>query len=62
MKGALFMTPEQLGCFLAAARENTFLEAAESLHITQSTLSKQIQKLEQERAWLCGTAAAAGLC
>ena len=56
------MTPEQLGCFLAAARENTFLEAAESLHITQSTLSKQIQKLEQERAWLCGTAAAAGLC
>lgn len=42
------MTPEQLGCFLAAARENTFLEAAESLHITQSTLSKQIQKLEQE--------------
>ena len=48
MKGALFMTPEQLGCFLAAARENTFLEAAESLHITQSTLSKQIQKLEQE--------------
>ena len=42
------MTLEQLDFFLMAVRCDTFLEAAENLHIAQSTLSKQIQKLETE--------------
>ncbi len=42
------MTFEQLESFLAAVRYDTFFDAAESLHITQSTLSKHIRKLEQE--------------
>ncbi len=42
------MTFEQLNCFIKAVEENTFFDAAETLHITQSTLSKQIMKLEKE--------------
>ncbi len=42
------MTFEQLEYFLAAARAETFFDAAETLHITQSALSKQIMKLEKE--------------
>lgn len=42
------MTFEQLDCLIAAAEEPTFFDAAESLHITQSSLSKQIMKLEKE--------------
>ena len=42
------MTMEQIDFFLMAVRCDTFLEAAENLHIAQSTLSKQIQKLEAE--------------
>lgn len=42
------MTFEQLKYFIAAVDENTFFDAAEMLHITQSTLSKQIIKLEKE--------------
>lgn len=42
------MTFEQLECLIAAAEHRTFFDAAESLHITQSTLSKQIMKMEQE--------------
>lgn len=42
------MTFDQLDYFIAAAKCATFLEAAESLHISQSTLSKQIQNLERE--------------
>ena len=42
------MTLEQIDFFLMAVRCDTFLEAAENLHIAQSTLSKQIQKLETE--------------
>ena len=42
------MTFEQLEYFLAAARAETFFDAAESLHITQSALSKHIMKLEKE--------------
>ncbi|MBD5410647.1 MAG: LysR family transcriptional regulator [Treponema sp.] len=34
--------------FLAVAREQTFLGAAEALHVTQPTLSRQIQDLENE--------------
>ena len=39
---------EQIDFFLMTVRCDTFLEAAENLHIAQSTLSKQIQKLESE--------------
>lgn len=42
------MNFDQLRCFIAAAEEPTFLDAAETLHITQSSLSKQIRKLEEE--------------
>lgn len=42
------MTFEQLESFIAAVKFPTFFDAAESLHITQSTLSKQIMKLERE--------------
>ena len=34
--------------FLAIAREGTISDAAESLHITQPTLSRQIKELEDE--------------
>ena len=42
------MTFEQLQCFIASVEEKTFLDAAHSLYISQSSLSKQIMKLEQE--------------
>ena len=42
------MTFEQLQCFIASVEEKTFLDAAHSLYISQSSLSKQILKLEQE--------------
>lgn len=42
------MTFEQLDCFIAAVECSSFFHAAETLHITQSTLSKQIMKLERE--------------
>ena len=42
------MTFEQLECFIYAVQENTFFDAEEALHITQSSLSKQIKKMEQE--------------
>lgn len=42
------MTFEQLRYFIAVMECDTFFDAAESLHISQSTLSKQIMKLEKE--------------
>ena len=42
------MTFEQLQCFIASVEEKSFLDAAHSLYISQSSLSKQIMKLEQE--------------
>lgn len=42
------MTFEQLTYFIAVAEENTFFDAAETLHISQSSLSKQIMKIEKE--------------
>ena len=42
------MTFDQLEYFIAAAQQNTFFDAAEELHITQSALSKQIIRLEKE--------------
>lgn len=42
------MTITQLECFIAAVENKTFFEAAETLHITQSALSKQIISLERE--------------
>lgn len=42
------MTFEQLDYFIAVVQSDTFFDAAEALHITQSTLSKQIIKLEKE--------------
>ncbi|MCI6465772.1 MAG: LysR family transcriptional regulator [Faecalicatena sp.] len=42
------MTFDQLNYFIAVVEENTFFDAAEALHISQSSLSKQIIKLEKE--------------
>lgn len=42
------MTFEQLDFFIAAVESDTFFEAAEKVNTTQSTLSKQIRKLETE--------------
>ena len=42
------MTFDQLDFFISVAETDTFLNAAEKLHISQSSLSKQIQKLENE--------------
>ena len=42
------MTFDQLEYFTAVAEEKNFYDAAERVHITQSALSKQLQKLEKE--------------
>lgn len=42
------MTFEQLTYFIATVESATFFDAAETLHITQSSLSKQIKKMESE--------------
>lgn len=42
------MTFEQLEYFIAVVRCDTFFDAAQTLHISQSALSKQIMKLEKE--------------
>lgn len=42
------MTFEQLDYFIAAVESESFFDAAENLHTTQSTLSKQMKKLEKE--------------
>lgn len=53
------MTFEQLDYFIAAVQCDTFLDAAETLHISQSALSKQIMKLERNWISSCGTEAGA---
>lgn len=42
------MTFEELYYFVVLVREDNFLNAAETLHISQSSLTKHIQKLEKE--------------
>src|SRR5580704_13347399 len=42
------MEIQQLRYVIALARERSFRRAAESVHVTQPTLSQQIQKLERE--------------
>ena len=42
------MTFDQIQYFITITEQNTFFDAAEELHISQSTLSKQIIKLEKE--------------
>ena len=42
------MDIEQLQCILAIQEYKTFLDAAEALHRSQSSVSKSVQRLEQE--------------
>jgi DNA-binding transcriptional LysR family regulator len=42
------MTSINLRYFAAVARRGSIREAAEELHVAQSALSRQIQKLEQD--------------
>ena len=42
------MNFDSLGYFLALAREKNFTRAAETLHITQQSLSSHIANLERE--------------
>ena len=42
------MTFEQLQYFISIVDHDTFFDAAEDLHISQSSLSKQIMRLERE--------------
>ena len=47
------MTLEQIDYFICAAQSRTFFDAAEAMHISQSSLSKQIMKLEKA-IFACG--------
>ena len=49
--------------FLAVAREENMTKAAETLHVTQPTLSKALKSLEEElgKKYSLGTASASGL-
>lgn len=47
-KGGGFMETRVLKYFLAVAREENITKAAEQLHITQPTLSRQLAQLEEE--------------
>lgn len=47
-KGAIAMELRVLNYFLRVAREESITKAAESLHITQPTLSRQLSALEDE--------------
>ncbi|TAH66838.1 MAG: LysR family transcriptional regulator [Anaerolineaceae bacterium] len=42
------MTINQISYFVTAVEYDTFMEAADSLHISQSSLSKSLQRLEDE--------------
>ena len=42
------MTLEQIDYFICTVQSRTFFDAAENMHISQSSLSKQIMKLEKE--------------
>ena len=48
VSGGIFMELRVLNYFLAIAREENFTRAAEQLHVTQPTLSRQIADLETE--------------
>ena len=43
-----YMELRVLNYFLAIAREENFTKAAQQLHVTQPTLSRQIAQLEEE--------------
>lgn len=47
-KGAIFMEFRVLRYFLTVAREGSITKAADFLHVTQPTLSRQLKDLEQE--------------
>lgn len=49
-KGGDFIEIRTLQYFLVVAREENITKAAEILHVTQPTLSRQIMQLEEELA------------
>ena len=48
LKGGIFMDIRVLRYFLAVAREESISGAAEYLHLSQPTLSRQLSDLEAE--------------
>lgn len=47
-KGGVHMELRVLQYFLAVAREQSISAAAQTLHLTQPTLSRQLKELEEE--------------
>lgn len=46
--GGIFMTIENLHCFVALAKELNFTKAAQRSHITQAAMSRKISSIEDE--------------
>ena len=47
------MDLRSLRYFVETVRLNSFTQAAESLHVTQSTISKMVRQLDRKRARNC---------
>ena len=50
LKGAPYMELRTLRYYLAAAQEENITRAADILHVTQPTLSRQLSQLEEQTA------------
>ena len=46
--GGIFMTIENLHCFVALAKELNFTKAAQRSHITQAAMRRKISSIEDE--------------
>ena len=60
--GGMYMELRVLNYFLTVAREGGLTGASEVLHVTQPTMSRQIQELEEELGRNCLSARPAPWC